>query len=160
MNYKVYKLAAKKHKFACEEILKLLENKIRNNEHRKQMILTLYYLSGYIIECIAKFAIFDLVGFSNLEDVKKLNKNGISFDRDIKHHKFVMFEEQLNRLAHFDIPMIKNKKGISKEVKDLYRKWDSEVRYTVQKIHEDQHYIEFFDQAVKIFETIIIRTKN
>ncbi len=49
---KDYRRAALRHKYACDFMLKA-------NDTNKEIYLTIYYLSGYILECIFKFYILE-----------------------------------------------------------------------------------------------------
>ncbi|MEN8219776.1 MAG: hypothetical protein ABFS56_26200, partial [Pseudomonadota bacterium] len=62
----------------------------------------------------------------------------------------------LNKRMSGAIPLVDgNKKGIEKEVIQLYREWDAEVRYSYDLgKKKKRHYIKFYEYADKIFEII------
>lgn len=153
MVYKDFLNAARKHKYTCNVLFEHLENETNTGKH-KSLLLNSYYLSGYIIECIVKYAIYDLIGYQRNRDIKKLDEKGLTFDEHIKHHKFERYTEHLNRLKSIPIPLINNRQGIANEVVRLYREWDADVRYSYDLKYEKSHYIEFYKCAGKIFDII------
>ncbi|MEN8217395.1 MAG: hypothetical protein ABFS56_13715, partial [Pseudomonadota bacterium] len=128
MFYKDYLNAARKHQYTCCVLLEKL-NSIDENKDKakyKYLLLNLYYLSGYIIECIVKYGIYDLISYSKDEEVSSLNEKGLTYQHHIKHHRFERYTEHLNKRMSGAIPLVDgNKKGIEKEVIQLYREWDA-----------------------------------
>ncbi len=153
MVYKDFLNAARKHKYTCNAIFECLNDETNVAKH-KSLLLNLYYLSGYIIECIVKYAIYDLNGYQRNRDIKKLDENGLTFDKDIKHHKFKRYTEHLKRLRSIPIPLINNQQGVAKEVVELYKEWDADVRYSYELKYGKTHYIEFYKCAQEIFNII------
>jgi len=157
MVYKNFLNAARKHKYTCFVISQKLEELNEATEKAKvnYLLLNLYYLSGYIIECIVKYAIYDLIAFKKNRDIKELNEKGLTFDLNIKHHKFERYTEHLNKYLSRPIPLINTRKGIDKEVIQLYCDWDAEVRYSYDlKGKEKCHYISFYKYSEDIFNII------
>jgi len=161
MIYKDYLNAARKHKYTCGVLREKLENIDENDTAKhKYLLLNLYYLSGYIVECIVKYGIYDLIGYPKKEDVSKLDKEGLTYKNDIKHHKFKRYTEQLNKLMSGTIPLVNHKKGIEKEVIQLYQEWDAEIRYSYDLKNKKHHYIAFYEYADKIFKIITDNTRG
>ena len=158
MVYKEYLNSARKHLFTCNVIFEKLEDKKPQIKAIKtSLLLNLYYLSGYIIECIVKWAIFELIAYPKDQDVKKLDKKDLSFNKNIRFHKFDRYTQHLIRLSSLSIPLIHSERDIKKEVVRLYREWDVDIRYSYDtKKYNDRDYIQFYEYAKKIYETLTI----
>lgn len=157
MVYKEFLNAARKHKYTCSILLEKLDqiNNKREPAQAKYLLLNVYYLSGYIIECIVKYGIYNLVGFSKRKEVTKLNQDGLRYKDHICHHKFNRFTQYLDCRIGISLPLIRNKKGINKKVVELYNKWDAPVRYSYElDLSEERYYIEFNKTAERIFQEI------
>jgi len=127
----------------------------------KYLLLNLYYLSGYIIECIVKYGIYDLIGYSKDKEVTKLNNKEITYKDHIRFHKFERYTEHLNKMISSPIPLINNVEGIDKKVIQLYKKWDVEIRYSYDiKISEYQHYISFYNYSKKILKSVRLNVRG
>jgi hypothetical protein len=163
MFYKDYLNAARKHQYTCRVLREKLEEIDENKDKAKYkyLLLNLYYLSGYIIECIVKYAIYNLIAYPKDKEVSELDEKGLTYSQNIKHHRFERYTEQLNKRLSGPIPLIDgNKKNIEKEVIQLYREWDAEVRYSYDLgKKEKRHYIAFYEYAEKIFEVITHNVK-
>lgn len=74
MQYHEYLNSARKHQYTCEEVLKLIKGiELTSGEGKsrhKRLLLNLYYLSGYVVECSVKYAIYHLIAY----DRKKMRK--------------------------------------------------------------------------------------
>jgi len=164
MVYKDYLKAARKHKITCEVIAEKLDeernHKAPNRAKVKSLTLNLYYLSGYVIECMVKYAIYDLVGYGSKDDVRGLNKRGLTYDLHIRHHRFGRYTEHLIRRMSGMIPLVKDKKGIPKETVNIYNEWDAEIRYSYELKYNEIYYLKFYEYAKKIFEIIKNNTKG
>lgn len=164
MTYKEFLNAARKHLATCKVLRDILEESINTNNvdvaKNKQLTINLYYLSGYIIECSVKYGIYVCLDYDRNHDIMSLDTAGISFSRNIKHHRFDRYVDHLNRKIS-GITLIDNKAGISNEVKKLYNNWDAEVRYCYNEIPEKfkhcdevNHVINFSYKAEEIFKYI------
>ena len=158
MVYKDYLNAARKHKYTCEVIFEKLNgiNEQTDKAKYRYLLLNLYYLSGYVIECTVKYGIYNLIGYEKEKDVKELNEKGLMYDLHIKHHKFERYAEHLRRSISRPIPLINTREKIDKYVVQLYREWDADVRYSYDlKGKENHHYTAFYKCAAEIFKIII-----
>ncbi len=164
MVYKDYLKAARKHKITCEVIAeKLNEEKSRKAPNRakvKSLTLNLYYLSGYVIECMVKYAIYDLSGYKSGDDVKDLNERELTYDLHIKHHRFGRYTEHLIRRMSGTIPLINDIKGIPKETVNIYNEWDAEIRYSYELKCNEIRYMRFYEYAKEIFKIIKNNTRG
>lgn len=164
MTYKEYLNAARKHLNACiilrDSLSTLCNSKNKDAGKIKQLTLSLYYLSGYIIECSVKYGIYVYLNYDKNADIKKLDTRGITFKKHIKHHKFDRYVDHLNKNI-CGIILIDNKNNISNEVKKLYDNWNTEIRYCYNEIptkfkHCDDltHVLKFSEHAEEVFKYI------
>lgn len=127
---KTFKRAAQRHFISCVHFLENLEHtKIEKKTH---VIANVYYLSGYVLECILKYYLLEQSHFTgklNLEDLENLK---------LKTHNI---QDLWTRLEH----------GFPK--KDfkwttLGKKWDVITRYDCDNIELDE-LNKHFEQTVK-----------
>lgn len=161
MKYKDYRNAARKHLNTCT----VLEEKYNTNscttETRKSLVLNMYYLSGYIIECIVKYGIYDLIGYDKDQDVKLLDNGKLTYQNNIRHHQFERYTEHLVRYISRPIPLISATNGIDRDVIRLYSDWDAEVRYSYDLgIINERHYLDFFVHSKSIFKIVTDNTRG
>jgi carboxypeptidase C (cathepsin A) len=141
LKYPEYLSSAKRHNFACrvlQEKIETFENANSNDENFNHLITSLYYLSGYIIECSLKFKIFEVFSFnSDLEiDEEAYRILGIN-KRKIQVHSFHKLQNFLDSKIS-DISHISNESAINL----LMEQWNPIIRY--------QH-LEIQYQEVKAF---------
>ncbi|RLC19918.1 MAG: hypothetical protein DRI57_06015 [Deltaproteobacteria bacterium] len=162
MIYKDYLKAARKHKITCEVIAEKLNEEKRqkspDSDKLKSLMLNLYYLSGYVIECMVKYGIYNSISYGDKDDVRDLNKRGLTYDTHIRHHPFERYTEHLLHNMpnkNIRIPLIKDARGIPKETVNVYKEWNAEIRYSYNNFkYKEIHYMEFYKYAKEIFEII------
>ncbi|CAH6942585.1 conserved hypothetical protein [Vibrio chagasii] len=164
MKYLEFLNAARKHNHTVEVLRTALDDHLSQtpvcNGSVKRLTLNLYYMSGYVIECSLKYGIYALVGYDKDKDVKSINQGGVDYQGKIKHHRFNVYDDVFNQ--HFSgVPLVDNTQGIPKEVVNLYKNWDAEVRYVYRDIpqkfkscDQHQHVINFSDYAKQIFKLV------
>jgi hypothetical protein len=161
MIYKDYLNSARKHQHTCDVLIEKLDqldsdNRMPDMFKYNSYLLNLYYLSGYIIECIVKYGIYDLLGHKKEVDIKELNKEGLTY-KDIKHHEFESYTDHLNKRIHVYIPLITNTKNIKKEIIKLYDGWNSSIRYSYfQCYYKRDHFREFYKYSKEILRIISV----
>ena len=163
MVYKDFLNAARKHEYTCQVLLDRLEtiDETKEKEFFRFLLLNLYYLTGYIIECSVKYGIYSLITYSKDKDIKKLNQDGLTYTDYIKHHKFERYTEYLDQRIGIVLPLIRDKKQIDKEVLKLYQNWDAIIRYSCNMdVNEKRHYISFYECAKKIRKEIFLNTRG
>lgn len=132
MLYKEYLNSARKHQYTCEEILKCIKGNNANTPSKqtqqKQLVLNLFYLSGYIIECSVKYGIYHLISYDRNKPVSELNQNNLTYNDHIKVHRFDRYTEAFNKLKGGS-RLIDNRSNIDREILQIYNTWDAEVRY-------------------------------
>ncbi|EMY4685425.1 hypothetical protein ABK350_001687 [Escherichia coli] len=130
MKYTEFLSSAKRHNHACrvlkEKLDSLGEDNTENVEY-KFLVLSLYYLSGYIIECSIKYKIFELENYDLNSEVNEgeCEKVGIDFKNKIKTHNFKRLQNYLDSLIS-DVSHVSEKKVINK----LMNEWTPEIRYS------------------------------
>ncbi|WP_024548190.1 hypothetical protein [Siccibacter turicensis] len=135
MKYPEFLSSAKRHNHTCrvlkDKIDSYQDNEISNDEY-KFLVLSLYYLSGYIIECSLKFKIFELMQFNVDSEVDEVecNKVGIDYKKRIKTHNFKKLQNFLDSLVS-DMNHESEKSTINK----LLNSWSPEIRYTVLDVN-------------------------
>lgn len=129
MKYPEYLSSARRHNHACR-VLKARIDSLDVEEGLEEynyLVSSLYYLSGYIIECAMKYKIFELCQYS-LEvevDEAECEKVGIDYKKRIKTHNFNKLQNYLDSLIS----------GLShssddKEINKLLQNWTPELRYS------------------------------
>jgi hypothetical protein len=138
MKYPEFLSSAKRHNHACKvlkEKIDSLESNEGSDEEFKFLVLSLYYLSGYIIECSLKFKIFELSSYGlNLEiNEEECLRAGIHYRSRIKTHSFTKLQDYLDSFIS-DI----SHESDSIEINKLLSNWNPEVRYMHIDLKYDQ----------------------
>ena len=138
MFYEEYKEAAIKHLQTCRFMVKHLEN-IYNIKETERITASIYYLSGYVVECILSYTIFYLIRYDSKKSVYELdnfNGCGLKFNKNFRTHKFDEKLEYIRRVGGVipsNLPIIGNIQVHSK-IKSMFDEWKPEVRYTTTNL--------------------------
>jgi hypothetical protein len=129
LKYPEYLSSAKRHNYACRVLQDKIEtyaNDSPNDENFNHLITSLYYLSGYIIECSLKFKIFEVISFdSNIEiDDVACKALGFNYRKKIQIHSFQRLQNFLDSKIS-DISHLSNESTID----HLLGQWNPEIRY-------------------------------
>ena len=150
MVYKDYKVASIRHLETCQYMCQNLKQ-VQNPKEKKHILANIYYLSGYVIECIINYAIYDYLGYPMERNVKRLDDTtrqisfgGSKFKYQIRSHNFRTNCEILLKLPDISqVPFIDSSNIPPKyqNVKILYKKWSPNARYedyqfTEQKVRQ------------------------
>ena len=166
MKYTEFETSARRHLESCYHILDNLINSTESFRKQKEdrLILNIYYLSGYVIECSLKFAFFKAVKFSKNDKIE-LNQIIRGTDYDMKTHslrQLVSYLPVVDTSLPRDIPMLTQTiPDVSH--KTLANQWNSEIRYSPDyartKFAIDSLLMkEYLDNVVKpIFEKLTRR---
>jgi len=137
MIFDEYRKASKRHLQACDVLLGQLGH--HSNRKKERILQETYYLTGYIFECIYKYALFALIGYDPLKNVEELNEDEINYRDHIMTHKFKALKHELDKRISGNIPFIKNEDGIDISTKRLYEKWNPNFRYQdLRDVDEDE----------------------
>jgi hypothetical protein len=148
MIFKEYRIASERHEQACEILLKNLRQ--YSQEKQQRILHQVYYLAGYIYECIYKYAIFARLSEWNPEDpVDVLNQDGLSFKKDINSHKFSHFKDILSTKMTTPIPFINYEDGIDEEILEMYEDWRTKFRYEGYSKYGEEKIREFVEWGKK-----------
>ncbi|ENT6849813.1 TPA: hypothetical protein I7135_04405 [Vibrio vulnificus] len=129
MKYPEYLYSAKRHNYACrllKDKLEAFEESERSTDNFKHLVNSLYYLSGYIIECSLKFKIFECSGYGLEQEIdpEECKKHDINHRKKIMTHSFVTLQNFLSSKIS-DVSYESEKE----EIRHLLSKWSPEVRY-------------------------------
>ncbi|SON51572.1 hypothetical protein [Vibrio tapetis] len=130
MKYPEYLLAAKRHSETCKVLQERIEACLSADQEQslqfQNLVLSLYYLSGYIVECSLKYKILDLLGFDININVDKsgCNGSGIIKYNEIATHKFDDLQNRLSSLIS-DLTYESN----NSQIEQLLINWDPSIRY-------------------------------
>jgi hypothetical protein len=139
MKYTEFKKSAKRHLDTCSHLTKTL-NSVQTHasttthtrqEYQNNLLLNVYYLSGYVIECILKYTFFQSIHYDQRKDVEELDQHDC--DRtfnDLKTHRFdelIALVEKYDKHLPSDIPILRQRS--TKEVERMFKSWDPAQRY-------------------------------
>jgi len=143
--YPEFKKASKKHLVVCECLIISLEDSCTQKE--KDILTTLYYLTGYVFETILKFSLYASVGFDKNEDIKRLNSHGLSFNNNIKIHNLVKLKRDVEAKSITSFPQYSNNKN-------LFSSWNSDIRYDENTKFSKEEVLSFFAFSKDIYITL------
>ena len=152
MNHLEYKKAAKRHLSTCDFILRKLDE-IKPTQSHVDFLLNVYYLSGYIIECTLKYAIFKRYNHI-YKDVETFDKKGVRYEENLKIHSIPRLIEELRRIDR-DLPQetLVITSVTNNEIKKLINSWSVDLRYTDIQLKEKKITLDF-DVLSTYFNTI------
>ena len=178
-NYSDYITAAQRHLLTCDYLVKCLKlpdnlsHKPLNSGYRNHILRNIYYLSGYTIECIVNYAIYQSVNDSRprhnrITMVNQLYEPSLSlvykdrsrggFQYVIAWHNFQENMKVLNILAtakFASIPVIGQRiyPANWSSLSNLFDNWKPQVRYTNISFSEDD-IIEFYNLSAAIYTNV------
>jgi hypothetical protein len=125
LKYPEFLTSARRHSEACRVLKEKIELYLIN-EHNNELVLSLYYLSGYIIECSLKYKMLELWGFESTVDVNKTEceKLELTYHKDVKIHNFTRLQEILSS-KQSDLSYVSD----VQDIQNLLENWDPLVRY-------------------------------
>ena len=186
MNYLDYKIASERHLETCLRLKEVISDKYLKErlsaqeiKNRDDLLSNIYYLTGYVIECIVSYGILKHINIEsiyrahNLRRLKELysiySKQAVSFDYNDRDARWSITNPKHNiekNLTFFTVEAGltgMNIRGIDKNIdgdlKKLLKYWNAEYRYFFkEKTMLDIHKIFSF---LKLAEEIHIgiRTK-
>lgn len=129
LNYVDFRKASFRNLSVCKELLERLEN--CESKNKNHILHKIYYLSGYIIEFSYKYALFQHLGLSKIDNI--YNFGDINFKKKWKEHDFLKLrslclENNLNFST--DIPYFGSRIE-NKEIESLINSWDVQIRYNL-----------------------------
>ncbi|OQY53979.1 MAG: hypothetical protein DRR08_19895 [Candidatus Parabeggiatoa sp. nov. 2] len=141
MNYKEYRTAARRHLDTCEYMLDYLDKISYADSYDKENILAdIYYLSGYVIECIATYAIKTLE-LTQSRDSRKIH--------NFQHNDIPLLRKNIQKIDKPIENLIKNS-----YVKYLYQAWNPKVRYIEMNPFRERDIRKFVELCKSIYQII------
>jgi hypothetical protein len=143
MKYSEYEKAAKRHRETCNILLELHKDGFIGSatllpEQKTKMLHNVYYLSGYIIECIFSYKFFDLMGYDKNRSIRDLNQDqdGFKFHNVFATHRMDTVINYIgeNGGTKVDAIPIVGRKGIEDIEQKMFDEWKTEVRYTIKNL--------------------------
>jgi hypothetical protein len=143
-----YKDAAERHLQVCTILFKQLDyhQNFRNTNKFQNILAELYYLSGYIVECVVNYKYLDHKGFNDIDNHNQRTRWHSNVDLH-KHFRFtdsrarISSEQILSELASSSLPDYLKSFGavpsmtlIGQEIikEKMQRHWDPRVRYAYE----------------------------
>lgn len=180
--YKDYKTAAQRHLMTCQymvECLTLPDNTLHkplSSSYKSYLLKNIYYLSGYTIESIINFAIYECVNDTKPrhQKIRRVNqlhepslslvfkdRRNVGFRYVIAWHNFQKNMEVLNILATSKFSQIPVISGTHYpiywgSVQPLFDNWEAQVRYknNVLNLYTEQQILDFFQFSTELYTGI------
>ncbi len=189
--YPDYKEASERHLETCLQLENILKTRyqaksiltVQERKDMKFLLSNLYYLSGYIIECIYNFSIFKNIGFPNDVDIKQLKylRNGnpihsipcaVAFRKydGTPSNAFIIASDGghklFGKMGFFQtyypisnaslIPLLDgNPLKMTRPCRDLFSEWDVYKRYKIDINLGFINTFDFFDLSIEVYEGVI-----
>jgi len=178
-SYNDYKTAAQRHLMTCDYLVKALSlpdnlsHKPNTSSYKSYLLRNIYYLSGYTIECMVNYAIYECVNDIKPRSQRISRVNQLyeptyslvfkeigrgSFQYVIAWHNFQENMKVLNNLATSKfslIPVIGQRLYPANwaSIKQLFDDWEPQVRYT-SVAYTEQQIIDFYKLSSEIYTNI------
>lgn len=190
--YPDYKEASERHLETCLKIREILETQYqskivlstRESIEQNFLLSNLYYLSGYIIECIYNYAIFKNISYPNNIDVNdlKYNRSGprhnapcnVAFRHNehtpnrafiiagarghklFGHMDFFQNSSYLPHAGASSIPLLDGH-SLNRPCNLLFQSWDVYSRYKIDSSLSLNftNTFDFFDVAIEVYKGVI-----
>ncbi|MCE2906773.1 MAG: hypothetical protein LW814_17455 [Anabaena sp. CoA2_C59] len=179
MRYKEYERASLKHLKACQAMLAGLSCQAKSISvaEKEYLLMDIFYLSGYTLECIINFALFKEVykkphnkpkynDYTNVKIVEdstlnfafkfrtKANSKGYAYC--IQTHNFYKNIQLLNNLVGKNtIPLISNPKTVPPNLLQMIRNWKAEARYHTHIKYNEKDIKSLVELTEKVYNAII-----
>lgn len=136
MKYTEYKKSAKRHLDTCGHLIKTLNSVQAKTTHSQQecqnnLILNVFYLSGYVVECILKFTFFQSIHYDRTKDVESLDQDHCDkVFKDLRTHRvdeLIALVEKYDKHLPPDLPFFRQKP--KKEIEKMFKSWTPDQRY-------------------------------
>jgi hypothetical protein len=167
MNYTEYFKAAQRHRETCEYLIrKLSDSQEGIDVHLQEKLLNnIYYLSGYVIECIISYSFFNIINYDKTKSVYDLDINNpyqYTFHKYFREHSKSANELRIDEIRKrggnipSTIPIIGDE-NVDKNLKKMYDQWDAKSRYTTSHLTftiDQNNAKKFFTLANEIYTKI------
>ena len=178
MIYTEYAKAAERHLETCTQLVHVLEEQYQKKEvgstlsnrelkEKLELLSNLYYLSGYIIECVYSYALCKEIGLSIAlsNQIPATGLHGVCWhynqiNRTSKTHAIYRQNHKMSKLEmdYFStrynitsIPILGGNDMISHDAQILFDNWSASVRYTISHPLDYANVFDFFWECEKIY---------
>lgn len=187
MIYTEYAKAAERHLETCTHLVHVIEEQYQKKEsntglspretkEKLELLSNLYYLSGYIIECVYSYALCNAIAGSNPGDLnpttdvynqlKSTSVKSITWFQKSKlslgaTHAVFRGKHKMssNEMSYFlslgssinPIPILSGNNMSSTAAQTLFDDWSAEVRYSISASLNYTNVFEFFWECEKIY---------
>jgi len=141
--YMMYKTLYKNYWYAADKHLKVCKYFISHGQNDLYILHNIFYLCGYVLECISTYSIYKHFEWDEAKDIKKnkdtnfIGRSNFSFwIKDgapyyVQNHRFQDNQFQIleKEFGKFNIPIINKGYDIDSNIDKLYHCWNSEIRY-------------------------------
>ena len=174
MLYREYEKASLKHLKACQIMLTGLNYQAKSIsvQEKEYLLMDIFYLSGYTLECIINFALLKKVykrnRWNDTKCVKKVVDSSLSFAFRCKDYQgnqytfciqFHNFWKNINLLdsllAGNNIPLIGDKKSVPVGLLNMIENWESASRYHTHKKYNESDINALVELTEKVYNAII-----
>ncbi len=152
MKYPDYIEAANKHSYACriiKEKISSFDSSVQDPQQYDFLVCSLYYLSGYIIECSLKFKVFEAFGHESDEEVTQTTCSRLSLSlRRVQTHDFDKLQDFItSKLSDFTY------KSSEELVNQLLDNWEPGLRYEVHSFSSD-NVLKFYEHSKQFLRQV------
>ena len=179
MNYTEYATAAERHLETCMYLVHVLEEQYqrkelaqglsrRESKEKLELLGNLYYLSGYVIECVYSYALCKHIGLNSASDIKtQLPVAGVCWNQSKVNNTTLthaiyrpMHKMSVNEMSYFDIslggsvsyiPILSGNNMSSIAAQTLFDNWSAEIRYSIGQPLDYIDVFDFFWECEKIY---------
>jgi hypothetical protein len=159
-----YLKAAKRHRETCEYLVsKINDSKEYIDVPRQEKIIhNIYYLSGYIIECIVSYTFFEVISYDKTKSVYELDSNnshGYTFHKYFKEHSNKANDLKIDQIRlrggnlSSTIPII-GSANVEPIENQMYEEWNARARYSMNHLKfviDKNSVTKFFNLASNIY---------
>jgi len=146
MQYEEYKTASERHLETCLNLEQLIvNNSITDSKRKNEILANIYYLSGYVIECIVNYGILTHIKFAEIEkkQLEELKRKYPSMNHDFSfkqllqdHNKYkVTYSQQREPSARYHIYKTGHKLNSGKTTSLYYFKNECGQNTYIDSIH-------------------------
>lgn len=140
MKYEDYLKAAKRHRETCDYLLKRVSDPqdFIDVPLKGKLLQNIYYLSGYVIECIISHSFFNVIDYDKSRSVYELDRNNpynYTFHKYFKEHSNIANQLRIDEIRKrggnltTNIPIIGDV-NVEDAIKSMYEEWDAKSRYS------------------------------
>lgn len=159
MDYKDYKTASERHLETCLKLKDVVTNKYVKDvltktevKNRNELLMNMYYLTGYVIECIVSYGILKYINIEKIYKERSLRKlkdlaslysaQKVSYDHNDQYARWSITNPKHNIEKNLTFFTIEAKlsgmnirgidKNIDSDLKKMIKNWNADYRYFIK----------------------------